>query len=314
MQYLPSRKFVKTFAFFLFIGLVFLVVSEFKNPATNKEANAKNNLLVQKETGPFSKDSDEDGLYDWEELLLGTDMASADTDKNGISDGLQYKTEKLYPEVEPPPDLLEQFLNFESRVSASGSGESLNLTNSIAEEAAFRYGTSGQEGELDEKTFNQLTTALASDFSRFLPQDKYGPTNVAITKGRSTETINAYVASATLILQSEPIIYGEDPLQLINNFLQNGDPESKEKLATLGTSYVAITEGLSKLTVPETFLKTHLELLNSSNHIAQALKNMSVAEHDPVRAILGTAAYIHHSEKKRGAVTSLVSYFRVNNS
>lgn len=50
-------------------------------------------------------DSDFDGLADWEELELGTNPFLADTDGDGVKDGVQYKTQKAALELTMLKDL-----------------------------------------------------------------------------------------------------------------------------------------------------------------------------------------------------------------
>ena len=50
-------------------------------------------------------DSDFDGLADWEELELGTDPFRADTDGDGVKDGVQFKTQKAALELTMLKDL-----------------------------------------------------------------------------------------------------------------------------------------------------------------------------------------------------------------
>lgn len=60
-------------------------------------------FLCLKNSGTI--DSDFDGLADWEELELGTDPFKADTDGDGVKDGIQYKTQKAALELTMLKDL-----------------------------------------------------------------------------------------------------------------------------------------------------------------------------------------------------------------
>ena len=72
-----------------------------KSVVLTRKTPPQNQLAVENENAKsFFKDSDNDGLPDWEEKLLGTDPSNPDTSGKGVLDGVAYKTQKLYPEME----------------------------------------------------------------------------------------------------------------------------------------------------------------------------------------------------------------------
>lgn len=317
MSYLPSRKFLKTVAFFLSAGAFFFMLWGFfgsHNSVFIRTDIPGGAIALQNKAVSSFKDSDGDGLYDWEELLLKTDPLIADSSGSGVSDGVAYKTKKLYPEIETPPDLLQEFLNFKGRVSSTGGGEQMNMTKALSEEASLRYGLLGKGEALDENTSNQLVNALATDFSQLSPKDTYTVSRIKKISQNETPQINEYIASVVALFEKESLVHEENPLTLLKTLSSGENTEAGEALEKLHASYKTITESLANLPVPSALAETHLVLLNTTDHIAQALKDMSTAENDPIRGLLGGAAYVHHSQKKQSAIVELVSYFKAHNS
>jgi len=310
MEYLPSRKFVKTLIFFLLVGTVFFTGVSVKNKILGKNDGGAGKLLVKNGGSSFYTDSDKDSLYDFEEGLLGTDPFNKDTDGDGVSDGVQYQSKKIYPEIESPPDLFRQFLDFKGRTASFNEDGQVNITNALTQEASLRSLVIGQGKELDDKAFNQLVNSLANDFSQFLPKDKFSNKDIKTTKTRDIQSANKYILSVVVALEGENIMYKEDPLALLNNFINKNDARSAEALYNLTKAYERATKSLATVTVPDIFSKTHLVLLNSSYQITEALRSMRSADKDPVRSILAGAAYVHNKQKKQSAIAELVSYMR----
>lgn len=85
----------QTFLFYFFILFLLLfiiynnfsVVNDFKKIENIRENFEKNKIVENKEY----KDSDGDGLYDWQEVLYQTDIEKFDTDGDGVGDGNEVK-------------------------------------------------------------------------------------------------------------------------------------------------------------------------------------------------------------------------------
>src|SRR3989344_1761050 len=83
--YLPSKKFLVTLGSLFLFALAgwfwFSYRPHYEAPRPSETAMA---LETQKEA--LAKDSDNDGLKDWEEVLWKTDTHQADTDGDGTND------------------------------------------------------------------------------------------------------------------------------------------------------------------------------------------------------------------------------------
>ena len=87
--YLPSKKFI--FAVLISLIIVtagFLIFTSVKKQETAKQEPQINKPAISQE---IAKDSDNDGLPNWEETLWRTDPNNPDTDKDGIPDGQEVK-------------------------------------------------------------------------------------------------------------------------------------------------------------------------------------------------------------------------------
>ena len=104
-SWLPSKKLVLSFTILAVLLLGSFAVSEL----FNKDAYfGENNIKVAELRGSFSeKDTDGDGLMDWEESLWNTDINKSDTDGDGTNDNDEI-IQKRNPAIAGPDDLLPE--------------------------------------------------------------------------------------------------------------------------------------------------------------------------------------------------------------
>ncbi|KKT19005.1 MAG: Thrombospondin type 3 repeat superfamily protein [Parcubacteria group bacterium GW2011_GWB1_43_8] len=88
MAYLPNKKILFLLFFILLIFVGWFYFSDYKNKQAEYVAYKEKSPLVvaMDQTSQLDKDSDGDGLKDWEELLWKTDSNKADTDGDGTND------------------------------------------------------------------------------------------------------------------------------------------------------------------------------------------------------------------------------------
>jgi hypothetical protein len=81
-KYLPSKKFMAIFALIVLFGGGLFFLSRYQ-----KKVVTKNQEAMKIKLGEFvDRDTDSDGVKDWEEALWGTDPLKGDTNDDGISD------------------------------------------------------------------------------------------------------------------------------------------------------------------------------------------------------------------------------------
>ncbi len=137
-SYLPSRKFaIIALALLLAVGGLFLFFGG--EAMRRKTADAPQKEIVSGAVrGKNSqKDSDNDGLKDWEEVLWKTDPQNPDTDGDGTPDGEEVKLGRD-PTIPAPGDKIaeaEYPSKTKNSVFAADGGEKsgpINLTKEIA--------------------------------------------------------------------------------------------------------------------------------------------------------------------------------------
>lgn len=248
-----------------------------------KKANAASTEELLKAYS--AKDSDNDGLPDWQEALYGSDPNNPHsinanlTDGEAVAQGLvqpKFKsatpgaasvdTPSTIPGTDPAPDsLTEQLAHefFQSYMDASG----------------------GQPMTADDQ--QTLINQLLQDFTtkaRALVISPY--TNVSVHTSTSV-TMDEYAANVEQIFSNNDVdTASADPVSLMNAFLVNNDATIIPKLKTLSDKYDAIAKQLAALQVPPALAADHLALMAAFDTRARATKVVTNFAQDPV-AVLG---------------------------
>lgn len=102
MHYFPSKKVIAV----AFSGLAILAWVMFDSSSLTKLRNGAGAVLGVAESSSPLPDSDNDGLFDWQENLLGINTHDSDSDNDGVLDGEQYASIKSIPRVEATDDVL----------------------------------------------------------------------------------------------------------------------------------------------------------------------------------------------------------------
>jgi len=310
-KYLPSKKFIIMAAVISFtVGAFYVVFSDSKEVFDQGTSGI---LSAGIATGDkkAQKDSDNDGLMDWEEELFGTDPLNPDTDGDGIQDGkeFKFKREKYYPELHY--EELGAFYGTRPGISSGRAAvqSGTNLTDTLYKEAALRYGVLSQEGQFNQKTQAQIIDTLSSQLGSLNNPDLYTRKSLTISKDTSAAARNAYAAALLLALDDYSQALEENPLELSQTWLETQKDEYADTLSKLKESYQGLAEELLAIVVPRTFISIHLKIANSLHNSGEAIGQMSQAITDPVGGMLGAASYIYHHQIRLEAIADLIKYF-----
>lgn len=247
-----------------------------------------------------SKDTDGDGLPDWQEALYGTNLNVADTDGDGISDGEAVRQGLLTPTAlasqlpndpvgeedipgEPPtPDsFTDQFARtfFEAYMQASG----------------------GQPMSADAQQI--LMQRLLADFSARAGEALESSYTQVSVRTNANTSVQEYAASFERVLQSNDIdMGGETPLSLMQAVMENGSEPARQKLLALVNAETDTVQGLLAVSVPPALANEHLLAIRSTDSLAKATQHVVNYDKDPL-GVMG--AFIVYAPASRDFVDAL---------
>lgn len=293
MNYLPSKEFQKKGLIILmcFIGLLavsVLVTSQNKFITSN---NAKSVVVVK---DIISKDTDGDGLKDWEEPLWGMDPKKIDTNSDGKTD---------LEEVREAQGALSSNNRSQDQQSVQMSSTETGRT---ALDVVQLISSLYQSGSLSENNVADVQKQIEDYIKSGGQINKYSQGDI-VSVPLSTEAALSYVKKINTIFGKYPI--DEKDFSYVSlsiqQYLQDGTGE--DKYAALDKKYHSLAEELSKVSVPNNAVSTHLAVINSIYNVGKFFADIRVHETDPIRTLSATIQYQDILTKLNEAMSALIN-------
>jgi len=266
-----------------------------------------------------NKDSDNDGLMDWQEVTWKTNPCVPDTDKDGYLDGEEVSS-GYSPTIQAPNDALPD------RDTSSPRGLPSNLTQALAQSLNDKI-TNGEMGMITDaseltaiNTSNQvinqamqeIVARSIQEFSLSNIPDKeiiISPDNrqVAIQNyaGEVARTIDTW-AEKTAIDQGAVFVSEAD---IFYYALQTKDFSEVEKNIVF---YKNISEEIKKIPVPSDLKEIHKEqigIFQVMSNIYQAIRGIDI---DPLKTNLALEQYEKTVELLNQTLLKLADYIRTH--
>lgn len=198
----------------------------------------------------IEKDSDGDGLLDWEETLWGTDPFVIDSDGDGILDGEFVASRK----ANKTPEEIVEF-------------ESLSFTSQFSRTFFAEYLQYQSDGELTEVEKNALIARLANSVVAELPEAF--PLSKVKTIPVSDEALVTYFRSIVIFSQkATPEGVTEGELTLLEKALDTSDPDLLSDIGDIALGYGRLSNTLALLPVPETLRANHSALVTATARLS----------------------------------------------
>ncbi len=232
-----------------------------------------------------TKDSDSDGLPDWQEALYGTDPTNPQSAKVGVQDG----------------DAVAQGLVAPRFASATTTPDVGNvpgidvapatLTEQFSRELFSQYLTA----RVNSKPTPDEVTAFVSSKIDTLVATRYPVAYTAnkVHKGTASgvAALSTYAASAQRAIESNTLNTDKTELDYFELLVKRNDTDAAKKLASISAMYTASSKSLMAMTVPPEAVTAHLALANAFAHMGGAVSDMGALGTDPVRGLVGITEY-----------------------
>ena len=247
-----------------------------------------------------AKDTDRDGLPDWQEVLYSTDPNVPDTDGDGISDGEAatsglLSTQRIISEQVPEPVDVASIPGF---APAPGT-----LTEEFSRTFFESYVSTWKGVPLTQEEQDALIAKLLGDFSGKASAVLSSTYSSASVESSADVSVIAYVGELESVLRRNEVREGEgSPVLLAQAFIENSDRSALPKLGTLARAYGSIATELAALRVPAELSDEHLTLIRSFDTLSNSTDAIAAYEKDPL-AVLGALALLQPSS--RDMVTTL---------
>jgi len=297
-KYLPSKKFIIILSAGIVMVLAVVFIGKWKTAQIEKyQAGSTQTLAdIQNITlGTLSeKDTNQNGIPDWEEALWGL---------NPAGDGAKNKAF-----IDAKKSALAQ--NNPSANTSSGGSDQPNDTGAFSREFFTAVASLKASGSLDQTSISELANNLSKNVTanRDIPP-AHAIDEIKTTTDASPASIKKYHdAVLQAIANSKNNRLGTE-LAIVQNGLSGTDTNMYAELTVIAQNYKDFSDQLLKITAPKDAAQMHLDAVNAASAMAVVVANMSQVLSNPLVGMLGAAQYDQNSTALTTAFTNLGHYF-----
>ncbi len=278
----PTRNVFLIILAILLVGGAFFF-AEYRNKQANSIYVAPK--VTASSNNPSAElDTDNDGMKDWEEILVGTDPKDPKS-KASLTSSTS----------------ITQDLTKENK-------EKLTQTDLISRDFFARYMELRQLGSAGD-AFSQDELVSKTIRGIVLPVPKsYVSTDIKTKTDTSKEAIKAYGNDIASIF-ARNAIKSRNEAVIAKDALETEDLEKLKEIDPIIKSYKNIINSLLDLPAPSAVATLHLDLINSVNHAIFVAESLRKVEQDPISALQGVNLYQVAEKNLRNSVLSIKSYY-----
>ncbi|KKS04564.1 MAG: hypothetical protein UU82_C0008G0007 [Candidatus Nomurabacteria bacterium GW2011_GWC2_41_8] len=253
----------------------------FKN-ATNSELDKENQGLAYSNAligDLVNKDTDLDGVLDWEESLWGTDPTKKET-APGISDSVAIDKLKA-----------EQGIG-EKIGGDSQNTENLTETDKFSRELFSTVATLNQEGEMDQATIDKISSSLADHIQNSPPRKIYTFSDIKVIKDDSVQAVKKYNDTLDSIHAKYPI--KGNVADILQKFIADENNVNTSALAELDPIIEPtnkIINATVKTSVPQFLAPLHLDFINGLERFTENLNDIKLYDTDVIVSFSAMSQY-----------------------
>lgn len=253
-----------------------------------------------------TKDSDGDGLPDWEEQLYDTSPNTTDTFKLGMTDGEAVARGLIVPKAIadiPTATSSPTSTDLDGLPPAPAEG---TLTAAFAKNFFTLYlaakQASGGANLSESDMQNVASQALGSLSSVVTAAPDFKSVKDIKVSGSGPDALTAFAVSAEQVLLKNTSNASKSEVLYLKDALENNDVTAFSHIASIAKQYRDSAIGLAVLPVPEELAADDLALINAMMRVSGIASDFTLANTDPLAAILALQQYPR-------AVTALATAF-----
>lgn len=278
----------------IFLVVVFVIKTK---PFTKKDiSNTQIPNLIGTETIKelALKDTDGDGVTDWEESLWGTDFTKIETTP-GIKDGDAINKLKLE----------KQGQNSSQGLSTLNE-ENLTETDKFAREFFTTIAVLNQSGEVDQNTVDKLSEELTNRITNTPQRKIYTEKDIVVNSTETVTSFKKYSDAITGIYAKNKMSYTVyDVLQKFIIDEENVNVEALEELNPIIQKTENIINGMLKLSTPTSLARTHLDLINSLEKLKENITDIKLYDTDVILSLSAIGQYENNASTLQTTIDNL---------
>ena len=287
-EYLPSKIFmIRVAAIFIIVVTVF-GISKIYSYFKNRPSGSKVVKLLFKDV--VQKDSNTNGVPDWEETLWGLDPT-----KDGPSN--------------------KEFINAKKKTLSNNgildtqkeNGAGLSQNDQLSREFFSIIMSLQQSGTLNEESINLISDTIGEKVAAAPIADIYSR-NMLIIKPISDEASILYYNEFNKLVDKYANRNIGDELVFISEGLKNNDATAMKSTQSVAEAYREFGKDLMKIPAPASIADKHLSLANNYEKTGQAIDGFAQILEYPIAGMKSIINYKNYSD----GIVSDLSYITDN--
>lgn len=309
---MPSRKVVIPLILTTLLGggWWFFANQQKQLPAENQITAINNNA-----GGAHSKDSDSDGLKDWEEFLWKTDAHNPDTDGDGTTDNEEILAKRDPRKPGPNDEIEKQQLEKPETREEKTAGEEQNITAAVAENFMKSYITRKLASSNDPSLLNtealaaetlmNMQAALTKSASEKM-MDNFSEHDIRVGTDNTQKAIRAYINAVGALVLAQNQKESKGVYVTAMEALNNNDTAGFESLREKAILFAVLSEKLrTEIVSPPSLVEAHLQFINSFAHFGEITNKIADFEADPLGGMAALVQYKQESVRSLEALAAI---------
>ncbi len=277
-KYLPSKNFIVRVLILLIGVILVLIIYEAISYFRGGSSKVLRTPIKLQVKDVVQKDSNVNGIPDWEESLWGLDPNT-----NGPSN--------------------KEFILAKQKALAEQSGTTVTTINNapatdneaLSREFFAVIMSLEQTGNLDADAMKSVSEAIGKKIVAEPIDDTYTRDKAIISNSDSASIEKYYSSLRSVFLKYEDKNIG-DELSFVATALKNNDAGALELVNSIAEAYRSFGKDLMKISVPSDMLSAHLDLANNYDKVAQSINSLTRLATDPIIGMKGIINYKRYSE------------------
>ncbi len=299
LPYLPSKKII-----YSVIPVLFVIAGLFWFLKYGPQKESSKNLYVrnlESIAGQFNdKDSDGDGLKDWEEILWKTDINKIDSDNDGFSDKEEMETGYDPMDFSSNPKTGKKTENI-SQLNFLEPVRNVNLTQELATSMGVKVASLREDstqdfsnilGMVDKSTSQDLAEFIAS-FNRQISEKE-----LKISNDNSAEAVKKYSGEISKAIPQNPYPQKRED-DIFADAMQTKDFKIIDEYIQYYSQSIINTKNI---VVPSDFVLIHKKEIELFMATQKVFENIKEVDTDPLKTVLALQQY----ERIRNEMKDLV--------
>ncbi len=240
-----------------------------------------------------TKDTDKDGIPDWEEYLWGLDSNKGDSDGDGILD---------FDEIQAKKASIRTEYGFATSTASS------TFTDSFSREFFTAFSALRQSGSLTDTNIQKISAQSLEVLTQQVLENKYTEKDLVVVDTTSDTKVEYKNSILNTGKSLQVKLIGRE-VELLTRAINK--PRSDKliiELQKIQKVYLALAERTIQVPVPNAIQKTHLELANTYYKLGASVGGLTQIYDDPAISVIYFSEYQRALEKLPSLMNTITSF------